>query len=342
MMRILESGMLGRTGWLAVLVLLACTSDDARAEEPLEPIKCDPAMVMGAESCARCHKAEVQQWQTTPHYQTFETLHRTPEAKAIADRLGLRSVKRNDTCVQCHYTRQVVNERVRVVSGVSCESCHGGSKQWINLHADYGEGVTKNTESAEHREQRRQASIAAGMNNPSNIYLIARQCLACHTTPEEKLVNVGGHNAGSAGFELVSWSQGRVRHNFQRGNGENAPSSLARVRVMYVVGAMADLEASLRAVAKATSSDRFAKSAAARSASVKQRLWDAQRLIQSPVLGEALDAVSELELRLGNADAIKAAADKVGSAANRFATEVDGNTLAALDEMLPKPSQYKY
>ena len=38
--------------------------------------------------------------------------------------------------------------------------------------------------------------------------------------PEERLVNVGGHTAGSA-FELVSWSQGEVRHNLQKSAGKD-------------------------------------------------------------------------------------------------------------------------
>ena len=57
------------------------------------------------------------------------------------------------------------------------------------------------------------------MNNPHNIYLIARQCYDCHTVPNERLVNVGGHLAGSQDFELVAWSQGMVRHNFLRTGG---------------------------------------------------------------------------------------------------------------------------
>lgn len=317
-----------------------------RADEP-RPLKCDPAKVLGYEACAKCHQPEITQWQATPHFETFDTLHRTPEAKAIAQRLGLRSVKRNDTCVKCHYTRQqndATRGRLRVVSGVSCESCHGAAADWVNLHADYGgAGATAATEPPDHRRQRRQASIAAGMNNPSNLYLIARQCLACHTTPEEELVNVGGHNAGSAGFELVAWSQGRVRHNWQRTGGvHNAPSTLERVRVMFVVGTMADLEASLRAVAKATSAGTFGKTAAARAARAKQQLWAMQRLVDQPLLGEALDAVATVELRLGNAEALNQAANAVGAAAMRFAEATTGSELAVLDGLLPRPDSYKY
>ncbi len=317
------------------------------AETPrraLAPSKCDPAKVQGSDSCARCHQQEVQQWRSTPHAQTFESLHRKPEAKEIANRLGLRSVKRNDTCTQCHYTSKQVGNRVRVVEGVSCESCHGAAQDWINLHADYGgAGVTKQTESPEHRLERHRQSIAAGMNNPANLYLIARQCLACHTSPNEQLVNVGGHNAGSQDFELVSWSQGMVRHNFQRTGGvENAPSRLPRVRVMYLVGLLADLEASLRAVAKATDAGVYGQSSAARAARVKQRLWEAQRKLDHALLEEALKAVSAIRLTVNNSQALEQAADAVGDVAYRFAQEETGSGLSAIDALLPPPRQYKF
>src|SRR4029079_13144230 len=115
----------------------------------------------------------------------------------------------------------------------------------------------KATETAEHREKRIADSVAKGMNNPHNIYLIARQCYDCHTVPNEKLVNAGGHQAGSNDFELVSWSQGMVRHNFLRGGAANATLTAEELRVMYVVGVMTDLEYSLRAVATATEKSPF-------------------------------------------------------------------------------------
>ena len=225
--------------WITTFCSLAIAAGPIVAQTPpfTHTDSFDHAKVMGAEACAKCHESEVYQWKLTPHQQTIDTLHRKPEAKAIAKRLGLRSVKRNDTCVRCHYTRFEVRGRVRIDSGVSCESCHGPSLDWLELHSDYGPGATRQTESAEHRKERREASIAAGMNNPSNLYLIARQCLDCHTTPDERLVDEGGHPAGSLGFDLVAWSQGIVRHNFVRSDGAvNAFSSPNRLRVMYVVG----------------------------------------------------------------------------------------------------------
>lgn len=302
----------------------------------------DPTKILGADSCTKCHEKEMIQWQMTPHFATFDTLHRKPEAKAIADRLGLGSIKRNDTCMACHYTQQQVDSRVRVISGVSCESCHGAAKDWIALHNDYGgPNATKEAETPEHRQKRIADSVAHGMNNPANLYLIARQCLSCHTTPNEQLVNVGGHAAGSPEFELVAWSQGMVRHNFLNTGAINAAATPAELRVMYVVGVMADLEASLRATASATTKAPFGIASAQRAAKLKQKLFDIGKLISNPEVDDALQAALAVPLQLNQREKLLAAADAVGKAASSFATTVDGNTLAALDPLLPTPDQYK-
>ncbi len=307
------------------------------------PTAPDPARVVGSDQCAKCHQQEVQQWMRTPHFATFDTLHRTPEAKQIAERLGLRSIKRNDVCTNCHYTEQAQGGRIRVVAGVSCESCHGGAADWLALHADYGgPSVIKEQESPEHRAERIAESIAHGMNNPHNVYLIARQCYDCHTVPNESLVNVGGHVAGSQDFELVAWSQGVVRHNFLRTGGtENGPLSPAELRVLYLVGVMTDLEYSLRAVAAATAKSTFGITSAERAARMKRRLHEVQKLVNEPLIQTALDAVATLELRLGNKVAILAAADAIGKAAFRFAEQADGERLAGLDSLIPPPTQFK-
>src|SRR5688572_29496780 len=177
---------------IATAVFFATHCGAFAAEPALGPQVSDPAKIVGSDACAKCHQQEVQQWMRTPHFATFDTLHRLPEAKQIAERMGLRSIKRGEICTQCHYTEQNQGGRVRVVAGVSCESCHGGAADWVAVHADYGgEGVTKAAESAEHHEQRLKESVALGMNNPHNIYLIARQCFDCHTVPHESVVNQG-------------------------------------------------------------------------------------------------------------------------------------------------------
>lgn len=318
-------------------------ADAVTAEGSREPIACDPARVLGHEACVRCHAAEVQVWKQTAHHATFEALHKKPAAKEIARRVGETSIKRGRSCVPCHYTLQHVEGTTKAVSGISCESCHGHAADWITIHADYGGGsASRLTESPEHRLARSQRSIAAGMRNPANLYLIARQCFACHTVPSEHLVNTGGHAASSREFELVAWSQGSVRHHFVSSEGvSNGPNPIERLRVMYIVGAMTDLEFSLRAVAQATVKDTFGLIAARRVATAARRLQAVQVQLENTEIQAALDTVAKLRLETNRAELLDHAADQVGRAADRFATTARGETLAAVDSMLPTPAQYK-
>jgi len=338
-----STGRFARFVGIAILAVGLTHQSCEGQENSFDVLRCDPAQTLGPDSCAKCHEKEVQQWKLTPHFALFESLHRNPEAKAITKRLGLSTVKRNDTCVKCHYTQQMKGSRVRVVAGVSCESCHGASKNWIELHNNYGgPNVTKEMESAEHRQQRLQASIAAGMNNPTNLYLVARQCLSCHTTPDEKLVNVGGHKPGSADCELVAWSQGIVRHNFLRTGGmANGAASPAQVRVMYVVGVMADLEASLRATAQATEKATFAVASAKRAARLKQKLKAISDLTDNPQVSQAMQAALQAPIKLNQPDPLIAAADTISAAAMAFANQANGEELTALDVLVPQPNNYK-
>ena len=145
--------------------------------------------------------------------------------------------------------------------GVSCESCHGAAREWNDIHNKAGgdpQGATLKwgegrQESAEQRAARLGAAQAKGMIHSSMIYDIATNCFGCHTVPNEKLVNTGKHKAGSD-FDLVTWSQGEVRHNFLSspgapGNPTNRPAGEEQKRLRYVVGAMVDLEFSLRNLA---------------------------------------------------------------------------------------------
>lgn len=324
---------------LVVAVVVVAASVPALAQPP----QCDPTKVQGSETCIKCHASEVATWQQTPHYQTFEQLHRNPRAKEIAQLMGQRSIKRGDLCIDCHYTSKAVDEKISVISGVSCESCHGAAADWLEMHNDYGgPTATRESESETHRQQRIENSIAAGMRNPSNLYLLAQSCLNCHTVPKESLVNEGTHHAGSAEFELVAWSQGRVRHNFVRSNGErNDPSPPERLRVMYVTGQIADLEYSTRATAQATYKAKYGLVAAQRAAAVAVRLFEIQQEIKDPVLAEILTVFAEARLAANNRDQLESIADRIRQLGIQFASEADGKNLAAIDRWLPDPASYR-
>ena len=181
-----------------------------------------------------------------------------------------------------------------------------------------------------------------GMQNTRNLYSIASSCFNCHTVPNEELVNVGGHKAGSEDFELVRWSQGQVRHNFLRVGGQtNAISETPRLRVMFVVGLIADLEFSTRATAKAMTKSTYGMTVANRAARTSVKLYEVQQMIKDPNVQRALEAFAQAELRTENQDSLLAIADEIRRAGEKFAAQEDGARLAVIDSLLPKPSEYK-
>jgi hypothetical protein len=305
----------------------------------------NPHWVMSKEACVKCHAAEIQVWKQTPHARTFDELHRRPEAKQIANRLGQTSIKHSGRCVGCHYTQQVdpASGQLHVIAGVSCESCHGAARGWIEIHHDYGgQGITRLSESPEHRKQRIGNSVVAGMRNPYNVYSIAQSCLRCHTTGDEELVNVGGHSVGSLDFEFVSWSQGMVRHNFVRSDGQtNDVSPPERIRVMFVAGIIAELEASLRATAVATQKATYGITVAQRASRAGARIESVAAKVDSPTLNEIVARYQAVELRLNNAAELTVAADRIALLGYQFAAYTDGRSLVALDPFIPTGDRFK-
>jgi hypothetical protein len=298
----------------------------------------EPAKVVGPDKCGECHKGEVEAWKDTHHFDTVNTMHRSDRAQSIVEKMGLKSIKRDSPCLQCHYTQ---NAKGDVIAGVSCESCHGAAKDWLDVHNDFGgAGATQENEAPDHRKRRVEQSIAKGMHRPDQPYALVVMCFGCHNVPEEKLVNVGGHQPGST-FELVSWLEGEVRHNYASGarNREDTPD---RKRVLYVLGQMVALETNLRDLAKATEKNTFAVQMAKRANAARESLKKINDAAKIPEVGQILSGPGgSVELKLNNQAALTKAADDVGATARRFSASADGSRLAAVDPLLPPPSQYK-
>lgn len=335
---------------VVLLAAIASAREDSAATSAADAIVASrvnqaPDKILGPETCSQCHSQELTVWRNTPHFRTFDQLHRLPEAKEIAQRMGIRSIKRGELCLDCHYTTQGDGSsgKLRPIAGISCETCHGAAKEWLAVHSDYGgPTVSKSQESEAHRQARMARSIALGMRNPINPYLVARSCFNCHTVPNERLVNEGGHRVATEDFEFVAWAEGSQRHNFLRSDGQvNAPSSTDRLRVMYVVGLMADLEFSLRATGLATEVKPYGITVAQRAYRTRRKLADIQKSLAHPLVEQALKAAYAVKLKTGNQVALEQAADAVGKAAFDFAETVDGATLTAIDPMLPAPGTYK-
>lgn len=318
---------------LALVSLCALGSERLLAASQVHQM--DSAKVLGTLKCGECHKFEVEAWKLTPHFKTFNDMHRSPKAQEIATAMGIKRVKSESLCLTCHYTVQKKGGAEDVISGVSCESCHSPAQDWLNVHNDKKLS----------RDQKRIKSLAAGMLRPDDIYTVASNCFQCHLVPNEKLVNVGGHSAGTPGFDLVAWSQGMVRHNFLLPDGTegkvNKTDPQNRLRMLFVVGKILDVEYSLRGVASGTQKATYAVTMAGRVAAARTQLAEIQKVAPTEEVGAIAAIASGVSLKLNNEAELTAAADKVGELGRKFATTHTGDKLAGVDPLIPKPDKYR-
>ncbi|MFQ5568277.1 MAG: multiheme c-type cytochrome [Rhodothermales bacterium] len=304
-------------------------------------LRIDPAKMVLSERdtripCGECHALEYDVWKETPHATGFSELHRSEKAQDILDRMGFRLAKRESLCLRCHYTAILKREQARAIAGISCESCHGAARDWLDVHNDYG-GATHDTELAEQRRQRLERSIEGGMLRPSeDLYAVAANCFECHTVPNETLINVGGHASGS-NFDLVDWAD-QIRHNFlqaQWSNDEtNRLQTPERKRLMYAIGSVLNYEYSIRAVAAATEPGNYAKAMERRVKGARRALEKVYRVAPLADIQAILLRGRDLRYVPNNKAALLAAADDISTRAQQLARAHDGTRLAALDPLI--------
>ncbi|HXV28740.1 MAG TPA: cytochrome c family protein [Sinorhizobium sp.] len=301
----------------------------------------DSAKVVGPNACAECHKQEVAAWKGTHHFKTFREMPRNAEANQIAERMGVRRIKSESLCLNCHFTVQQKNEKKEPIAGISCESCHGAGKDWIKVHSGYS-GKKEQTETKAEEEARWKLSESKGMITSHALYQLAKNCYSCHVVPQEDLVNKGGHRAGSD-FELVSWSQGEVLHNTWYSKGKNnVPASADRKRILYLTGLGVELETALRAVGKATARKPYAFEMARRVDQARKRLAAAAKAAPDvPEIGMMVEFAYSAGLKLNNDRALTAAADGVSKLVATIIAKYDGSTMAGLDSLIPGPDKLK-
>ena len=258
----------------AILLSFVSPLGTTQAAEP-KPAIPESHKVLGVSraDCKKCHVSEVAAWEKTVHYLSAEQRLFKYEAntKKYADALGVSAdgLLESSACSKCHGTVAEVAGVEKVISGVSCESCHGpsgGDDGWLNPHQSYGEGKkTRAEETPDHKAARYAKIDAAGMLRSTHIYKLAQNCNSCHIVSDEKLI-AAGHKANSAAFDFVGWSEGEVKHNFfmDKATNSDAPTLWVaenpgiaepvkqRRRIKLVLGTFATLEAALRARANAT------------------------------------------------------------------------------------------
>lgn len=284
----------------------------------------------GFRKCQECHEAEVEVWKKTAHFKSYNEVHKKESAaKILAAAGGGASMRQNSTCVMCHYTETKDSEsaKPKVASGPSCESCHGASSEYRDVHNFYGEGVADaSKETPANKAKRLAAATKAGMIWSFMTYDIAANCMGCHGLAQSKVKGdvlakmlEAGH-PGEPEFELVRYSQGSVRHRYYPPkidlNAEMTPAELSR---LFIVGQAAKLVSATEAAGK-SSSPKYA-------ALQKKRETDARA---------ALQAVADLP-------EAKAVLDKPSAdSARKLADALKGKDLSAkVKSQLPAKNTYK-
>jgi hypothetical protein len=305
------------------------------------PLAIDPARIVGPNACAECHKQEAAAWKETHHFRTFRDMPRNAEASDIAQKMGLRRIKSESVCLNCHFTVQQTNDKKEPIAGISCESCHGAGRDWIKVHSGFS-GKKEQTETKAEEEARWKLAESKGMIRTHSIYQLAKDCYGCHVVPQEELVNKGGHRAGSD-FELVSWSQGEVLHNTWYSKGkDNVPANAERKRMLYLVGLGVELETALRAVGKATERKPYAFEMAQRADRARKQLAAAAKAAPNvPEIAKIVEFAYSAGLKLNNEQALAFAADGISVLLARISNKYDGSTMTGLDGMIPGPDKFK-
>jgi hypothetical protein len=301
----------------------------------------DRTKVVGTNACAECHKQEAEALKGTHHFKTFREMPRDAAATKIAKAMGVRRVKAESVCLNCHFTVQEKGGSAEPISGISCESCHGPGQDWIKVHSGYS-GKTAATETKPEAAARWKLAEAKGMIRPGSVYALAKNCYSCHVVPHEELVNKGGHLPGSA-FDLVAWSQGEVRHNTWHSKGkDNVAASASRRRMLYLVGLGVELETALRAIGKASARKIYAFDMAARADRARKQLAAAAKSVPGvPEIGKLVEYGHAGGLKLNNESALTAAADGVAKVLVAISEKYDGSTMSGLDSFIPAPDKYK-
>jgi hypothetical protein len=172
-----------------------------------------------------------------------------------------------------------------------------------------------------------------------NVYKLAENCFQCHTIPNEKLVNTSGH-AASSPIELVSWSQGEVRHHFLNGtkNQANTQDWLRSLRRgTYRRSRNTVFVVLLKPPPKRPTESRWRSGSSAAKANLKKL----SEVVPNPDIQQILTIADGVALKLNNEAAIMEAAEKISTTGKKIAGDLKGSDLAAVDPLIPPASQYK-
>jgi len=170
------------------------------------------------------------------HAAAFRALQ-NPISQRMGKLLGIGKPEESPRCLTCHALYVAESAKGRnfdLNDGVSCESCHGPSSEWLGNHTLKGWS--------------RKKSIAAGMVDNWDLVRRSEQCLSCHLGDGKRYVD---HEMIAAGhpdlvFDLESYTAAMPPHW--------RPEADAQVLRAWSVGQAVQLRESLERLSRRASS----------------------------------------------------------------------------------------
>lgn len=154
-------------------MLLALTAGAASGAED--------ATYKGLRVCTKCHDVQGEAWRSTAHANAFESLRPNvkPEAKTKAKLDPAKDYTQDKDCVGCHvtgfgepggYKTGMDADEAKVLTGVTCEACHGAGNEYREVHGKAGDKLKTTFETTE-----RKVLVAAKQN-----FDYEKACARCH------------------------------------------------------------------------------------------------------------------------------------------------------------------
>lgn len=174
----------------------------------------------GAQACQSCHGGgkdsagtEYSLWtDKDKHAQAFDALANPdvanhPNYGKIGANLQIANVQASERCVKCHALAAPENlqgQKFTIKEGVSCNSCHGPSQDWLKPHAAKG-WLDQHRQKMDHK----QLLTQFGLFDTKPVAARANQCVSCHLAIDADLVTAGHPQTY---FELNYFSEIEPRH----------------------------------------------------------------------------------------------------------------------------------
>jgi hypothetical protein len=132
----------------------------------------------------KCHATENGQM-IKQHKNSATSIADGENSQKYADALGVKEFLQSPQCMNCHGTIISGKEGKEVEEGVSCESCHGAGSGYKDPHSEGPKGSEGQPRPGYTK------SLALGLADLKKPEEIAKACVRCHYTTDQRLISAG-------------------------------------------------------------------------------------------------------------------------------------------------------